>query len=35
VVAPEGTVVVMREGETTVKVAALPLKLTLDWFPES
>ena len=29
VVAPAGTVVVMSEGETTVNVAAVPLKLTL------
>src|ERR1700722_7318161 len=27
-VAPAGTVVVIREGETTVKTAAVPLKLT-------
>src|SRR5271169_6297877 len=29
VVAPAGTVVLIREGETTVKTAAGPLKLTL------
>jgi len=29
VVAPVGTVVVISDSETTVKVAALPLKLTL------